>query len=130
MRVTIQWILTKDVFFQHSINEETSPIGCWNISKWIRIMIFEEKLSLLTRHNFTLKDSWINKIIKFETVITQRVTHTYSMHSQKVTLWCGISSFGVIGSSSFFKNGTGITLRWGLFLSCYIREIFCQNLKM
>jgi hypothetical protein len=37
--------------------------------------------------------------------------HQKPLHSEKVTVWCGVSAFGVLGPY-FFENATGQSVRY------------------
>ena len=63
------------------------------------------------KHISTCQVMWTNKIITTGQTENPQELHQRPLHSERLTVWCGITSFGVLGPY-FFEDNKGAVLLW------------------
>jgi len=79
----------------------------WILESWKLTQISLNKSSLAMRLIFGWMDIWTSKIVEFGTIPIHEIH--LQMHLEKVTVWCGFWSGGII-RPYFFQNEAGVAI--------------------
>ena len=95
-----------------------------------RTLQFLDHLIMSDEAHFNLNRNVNKQNFRYWAAENPHMLHQEPLHSEKVTVWCGVSAFGVLGPY-FFENGTGqsitVTLdRYVELLREFLNEKLCR----